>query len=88
MKITIAGHTDDGNGESARYLQKLSIRRAEAVKNYFVTHGIESERIQTVGYGKDKPIASNKTDEERKKNRRVEFIIDAMWMYTSKTNNP
>jgi outer membrane protein OmpA-like peptidoglycan-associated protein len=78
MKITIAGHTDDGNGESARYLQKLSDRRAEAVKNYFVTHGIESERIQTVGYGKDKPLASNKTDEDRKMNRRVEFIIDAL----------
>lgn len=78
MKITIAGHTDDGNGESSRYLQKLSVRRAEAVKNYFVSHGIASERIQTVGYGKDKPVASNNTDEDRRKNRRVEFIIDAM----------
>lgn len=76
MKITIAGHTDDGNGESARYLQKLSMRRAEAVKNYFVSHGIASDRIQTVGYGKDKPVAPNKTDADRQKNRRVEFIID------------
>jgi outer membrane protein OmpA-like peptidoglycan-associated protein len=78
MKITIAGHTDDGNGESARYLQKLSIRRAEAVKNYFAIHGIDKDRIQTVGYGKDKPIAPNNTDEDRQKNRRVEFIIDAL----------
>lgn len=76
MKITIAGHTDDGNGESARYLQKLSMRRAEAVKNYFVSHGVASDRIQTVGYGKDKPVTPNKTDADRQKNRRVEFIID------------
>ncbi len=78
MKITIAGHTDDGNGESRRYLEKLSVRRAEAVKNYFVTHGISSDRIQTVGYGKDKPVALNDTNENRQKNRRVEFIIDSI----------
>ena len=78
MKITIAGHTDDGNGESPRYLQKLSVRRAEAVKNYFVTHGIAQDRIQTIGYGKDKPLTPNKTDEDRKLNRRVEFIIDEL----------
>lgn len=78
MKFTIAGHTDDGNGESARYLQKLSERRAEAVKNYFVTHGIQAERISTVGYGKDKPVAANDSNENRQKNRRVEFIVDAL----------
>jgi outer membrane protein OmpA-like peptidoglycan-associated protein len=78
MKVTIEGHTDDGNGESARYLQKLSVRRAEAVKNYFVTHGIGADRIQTVGYGKEKPIVPNKTNEDRQKNRRVEFKIDSM----------
>jgi OOP family OmpA-OmpF porin len=59
-------------------LQKLSVRRAEAVKNYFITHGVAEGRIQTVGYGKDKPLAANKTDEDRRKNRRVEFIIDAL----------
>lgn len=78
MKITIAGHTDDGNGESSRYLQKLSVRRAEAVKNYFVTHGIAEDHIKTVGYGKDKPVAPNNTNEDRQKNRRVEFIIDEL----------
>ena len=78
MKITIAGHTDDGNGESSRYLQKLSIRRAEAVKNYFVTHGIPADHIQTVGYGKDKPLVPNESNEARQKNRRVEFIIDEL----------
>lgn len=78
MKITIAGHTDDGNGESPRNLQKLSVRRAEAVKSYFVSHGVAEDRIETVGYGKDKPLASNKTEEDRKKNRRVEFTIDVL----------
>ena len=78
MKITIAGHTDDGNGESSRYLQKLSMRRAEAVKNYFVTHGIQADHIQTIGYGKDKPIVPNTSNEGRQKNRRVEFIIDEL----------
>jgi outer membrane protein OmpA-like peptidoglycan-associated protein len=78
MKITIAGHTDDGNGESAKKLLKLSDRRAEAVKNYFVTRGVSAERIQTVGYGKERPLAPNKTDDDRQKNRRVEFIIDSL----------
>ncbi len=78
MKFTIAGHTDDGNGENPRYLQKLSERRAEAVKNYFVTHGIHADRITTVGYGKDKPVAPNDSNENRKLNRRVEFIVDSL----------
>ena len=78
MKFTIAGHTDDGNGENPRYLQKLSERRAEAVKNYFVTHGIHADRITTVGYGKDKPVAPNDSNDNRKLNRRVEFIVDSL----------
>jgi len=78
MKFTIAGHTDDGNGENARYLQKLSERRAEAVKNYFVTHGIHADRISTVGYGKEKPLAPNDSNDNRKLNRRVEFIVDSL----------
>jgi outer membrane protein OmpA-like peptidoglycan-associated protein len=79
MKITIAGHTDDAAGREGKgYLRKLSDRRANAVKNYFVQHGISEDRINAIGYGMEKPVASNDSEEGRAKNRRVEFIIDSM----------
>jgi outer membrane protein OmpA-like peptidoglycan-associated protein len=79
MRITIAGHTDDGAGrESKGYLRKLSEKRADAVKNYFMQHGISEDRINTIGFGMDKPLAANDSEEGRAKNRRVEFIIDSL----------
>lgn len=79
MRITIAGHTDDGAGrESKGYLRKLSLRRAEAVKNYFAQSGISKDRVNTIGYGMEKPLVENTSEENRAKNRRVEFIIDSM----------
>jgi len=67
--MTIEGHTDNvGKPEANR---KLSLERANAVKNYFVSKGISDERLMTNGYGDTKPVASNKTAAGRAKNRRV-----------------
>ena len=50
----------------------LSLARAESVRDYLVSQGIAAERVTAVGYGDEKPIASNKTEEGRTKNRRIE----------------
>ncbi len=72
-KVRVEGHCD-AKGTDA-YNMKLSQRRADAVMAYLTTHGITSDRIVSVGYGKSRPIDDNKTDEGRARNRRVEFII-------------
>ncbi len=72
-KIEIAGHTDDRGGD--QYNKRLGLRRAEAVKNYIVNKGISAKIINAVGYGYDYPIATNKTDEGRAQNRRIELRI-------------
>lgn len=74
-KISIEGHTD-GDG-SAKYNKKLSQKRADAVKKYFVDKGVDAGRLESVGHGEDKPLAENDTDEGKEKNRRVEFLIVA-----------
>jgi len=74
LEVIIAvGHTDSVGSEA--YNQKLSVRRAEAVKAYLVTKGIEKNRIYTEGKGEKQPVASNKTPEGRTKNRRVEIEV-------------
>ena len=74
LEVVIAiGHTDSVG--TAEYNQKLSVRRAEAVKAYMVSKGIEPNRIYTEGKGKAQPIASNTTAEGRAKNRRVEIEV-------------
>jgi len=70
-KLVVGGHTD--NRGSKAYNQKLSERRAAAVKAYLVKKGVAAERISTQGYGFDQPVADNKTAEGRAKNRRVEI---------------
>lgn len=75
MEVTIEGHTD-GSDDNMLLNVKLSQDRANEVKKYFVATGrIDAKRIQTKGWGQSKPIASNATEETRKKNRRVEFTI-------------
>jgi OOP family OmpA-OmpF porin len=75
INITIEGHTDNVGG--AKYNQKLSERRAEAVKTYLVKEfGIETSRLSAIGYGLTKPMASNATKEGRQKNRRVEAAAE------------
>ena len=71
--IVVAGHTDS-TGQAA-YNQALSERRAAAVRNYLVSQGVSSSRIQTVGYGMRQPVATNATEAGRAQNRRVELII-------------
>nr|AYM52408.1 thrombospondin type 3 repeat family protein [Cystobacter sp.] len=72
-RMVIEGHTDNrGNAEANR---KLSLARAEAVKGYLVSKGVEPSRLEAKGFGPDRPIVSNKTEKGRAANRRVEFII-------------
>ncbi len=75
MRIRVEGHTD--NVGSASLNQSLSERRAESVKAYIVKGGIDPRRVQTVGYGPTKPIASNSTEFGRSLNRRTEIVITA-----------
>ncbi len=74
LEVIIAvGHTDSVGADA--YNQKLSVRRAEAVKAYLVSKGIEKNRVYTEGKGEKQPVADNKTNEGRAKNRRVEIEV-------------
>ncbi|MBA3772067.1 MAG: OmpA family protein, partial [Ramlibacter sp.] len=74
LEVIIAvGHTDSVGSDA--YNQRLSVRRAEAVKAYLVSKGIEKNRVYTEGKGEKQPVADNKTAEGRAKNRRVEIEV-------------
>jgi outer membrane protein OmpA-like peptidoglycan-associated protein len=73
MRVSVEGHTDSVGGELAN--MKLSQARAESVRSYLVGKGIQADRLEAVGFGTTKPIASNKTDKGRSQNRRTEFRI-------------
>ena len=74
MKVEIAGYTDS-IGTLAHNMD-LSLRRADAVRDYLIQQGISADRIVAKGYGPASPVASNDTDEGRAKNRRVEFVVE------------
>ncbi len=73
VKVRIEGFTDIVG--SKEYNQELARRRAEAVKNYLVGRGVPEDKIEVVGFGKERFIASNEEDIGRLTNRRVEFIV-------------
>jgi len=71
-RIEISGHTD--NVGSKRANKKLSQRRADAVRDYLVSKGIDGSRIKAVGYGDARPVSSNDTEVGRQLNRRIEAV--------------
>ncbi|MBA4108328.1 MAG: hypothetical protein C0487_01865 [Leptothrix sp. (in: Bacteria)] len=74
LEVIIAvGHTDSKGSDA--YNQKLSVRRADAVKAYLTTKGFEASRVYTEGKGEAQPVADNKSDAGRAKNRRVEIEV-------------
>ncbi len=74
LEVIIAvGHTDSTGNAAAN--QKLSVARAEAVKKFLTSKGIENNRVYTEGKGSAQPVADNKTNEGRAKNRRVEVEV-------------
>jgi OOP family OmpA-OmpF porin len=72
-KISIEGHTD--NKGSAKYNKDLSRRRAASVRKWLVMHGVDDSRLTSIGYGFERPLSDNATEEGRQENRRVEFHI-------------
>ena len=73
LKIEIAGHTD--NVGTAKKNMELSLKRAKAVHYYLIAKKIPEKRFVAKGYGQEKPIADNSTEEGRAKNRRFELIV-------------
>lgn len=73
VQIEISGHTDNVGSEKAN--QTLSLKRAQAVRNWLVQKGIASNRMKAVGKGFSEPVATNNTAEGRAENRRIEFYV-------------
>src|SRR5438477_61487 len=75
-EVSVEGHTD--NVGSDDYNQRLSEQRAGSVRDYLVDQGVPTERVSAIGYGKNRPKASNDTPEGRQINRRVEIHVRAV----------
>ena len=73
LRLECEGHTDSTGSEELN--NRLSLRRAEAVRDYLISQGIPPERISAIGMGPRMPVADNSTREGRQKNRRVEIIV-------------
>jgi OOP family OmpA-OmpF porin len=75
-KVRITGYTD--NTGTADYNTKLSLQRAEAVRDYLISIGVDPKKMEVSGAGETKPIADNTTKEGREKNRRVEIEVTGL----------
>jgi OmpA-OmpF porin, OOP family len=73
IAVEIAGHTDSLGSDA--YNQRLSERRAKAVRDYLISQGVEAGRLSEKGYGEAEPVADNATEEGRELNRRVELRV-------------
>lgn len=73
LRIRVEGHTD--NQGDAQKNQTLSEQRAEAIRAFLVKYGVATERLETTGFGAARPVAANDTEPNRRKNRRVEFVV-------------
>ena len=71
--VEIQGHTAKAN--KPKKTKRLSQDRAEAVRRYLMSQGVDGERLVARGYGEERPIADNETEEGRSRNRRVEFVV-------------
>ena len=74
-KIKVEGHTDSIGSDA--YNMRLSLRRANSVREYLIQKGIEADRLIAAGYGESRPIADNNTTLGRAKNRRTEFTVES-----------
>jgi outer membrane protein OmpA-like peptidoglycan-associated protein len=72
IKLEVQGHTD--NKGAAAYNKDLSNRRAHSVMKYLISHGVTNDRLTAVGYGMERPIVDNSTEQNRALNRRVQFV--------------
>lgn len=73
-KLTLSGHADAVGSNDSNY--QLSLKRAESVKQYFISQGISEEQIRILAYGESKPRRQNDTDLGRRANRRTEIYLD------------
>ena len=73
LRVEISGHTDSTGAR--RHNLELSQARAETVRAYLIERGIDGDRLETAGFGPDRPLADNATREGRLQNRRIEFRI-------------
>jgi outer membrane protein OmpA-like peptidoglycan-associated protein len=73
LRVEIQGHTDDVGNDRAN--QRLSESRANSVRDYLVQRGIDGSRMTTRGYGETTPLVPNDSDENRAKNRRIQFQV-------------
>jgi outer membrane protein OmpA-like peptidoglycan-associated protein len=73
LRVEIQGHTDDVGSNTAN--QRLSERRANSVRDYFVSKGIDANRMTARGYGEDQPLVPNDSPENRARNRRIQFRV-------------
>lgn len=75
VKVRIEGHCDERG--TAQYNLALGEKRADAVKDYLVSLGISSSRLEIISYGKEKPLDPSQTEEAWAKNRRAQFLVTA-----------